>query len=191
LMALFCQYCGVELPLYVQGCTRCGRRQPPASDIWASVNMQPLPATPNRLQGVGGWLMFFCIILIFLNPLGHALIAIRAFRGLAAKGAPVTIVGVISIGVTHIGLAIFSVIAGSLLWLEKRSGVSVAKMYLLVATAAIISLDIALRFRGVHLDLVRSTLERFAYAALWYAYLVNSKRVKLTYGTNLNSYGKV
>jgi hypothetical protein len=87
-----------------------------------------------------------------------------------------------TVGTIYGGLAIFSCIAGVMLWMENPRGVSVAKAYFLVAAVLPILLYSALRFAGMEVDLLRIVLGRLASSAMWYAYLSSSRGVKLTYG---------
>ena len=127
--------------------------------------------------------MFFCVSLILFGPLAHALIVIRAFTNMASLHLRTpTLFRLASVGTIHLGLAIFSVIAGVLLWLEKPRAVDVAKAYLVVAAVSIVGLQVALRIAGMEFDLLRIIFMRLAYTVAWYAYLVSSRRVKQTYG---------
>ncbi|HWZ46357.1 MAG TPA: DUF2569 family protein, partial [Candidatus Saccharimonadales bacterium] len=137
----------------------------------------------DDLRGVGGWLLFLCIGLIFFAPVSQAMIAAKAFRNLATLRLSIqTFLRIGTVGTIYAGLAVFSCIAGVMLWMENPRGVSVAKAYFIVAAVLPILLYSALRLAGMEVDLVRIVLGRLAASSIWYAYLSSSRRVKLTYG---------
>jgi hypothetical protein len=178
----FCQTCGQEQPGNVGVCPRCGYRQNLASVSAPSTVLFP-QRVPDHLRGVGGWLLFLCIGLTFFAPVSQALIAAKALRNLATLRLSIqTFLRIGTVGTIYGGLAIFSCIAGVMLWMENPRGVSVAKAYFLVAAVLPILLYSALRFAGMEVDLLRIVLGRLASSAMWYAYLSSSRRVKLTYG---------
>ena len=180
-MPLFCQNCGQEHTSQVYVCPRCGHQQPASAS--APVNaIVPQPA--DELFGVGGWLLFFCISLTFLAPAWQARIGARALRNLATARVPIqTLLRLGSVGAIYSGLAVFSCIAGVILWTQRPQGVNVAKAYLLVAAVLPISLYLLLYASGMHVDLVRIIFGRLLYSVTWFSYLTASRRVKVTYGT--------
>lgn len=179
-MPLFCQNCGQEHSSYVDVCPSCGQHQPTGP---SSVNVT-IPAHSSDLCGVGGWLLFLCISLTFIAPIGQALVAARALRNLAIARVPIqTLLRLGSVGGIYAGLAIFSCIAGAMLWMEKPEAVKVAKAYLLIAALLPISLFLMLDLAGLQVDLVKIIFRRLVYSVTWYCYLTTSHRVKLTYGT--------
>ena len=162
-------------------CPRCGHRQNPAAAS-PPVNLT-LPQPGDELYGVSGWLLLFCISLTFVGPIPEALIAARAFRNLATARVPIqTLLRLGSVGAIYAGLAVFSCIAGVMLWRKKPKGVSVAKGYLLIGAALPISLFLLLHLAGMRVNLVRVIFTRLVYSVVWYSYLAASRRVKVTYG---------
>jgi len=179
-MSLFCQNCGQEHASYVDVCPACGHRQPPPS---ASRPVKVMPQPADELCGVGGWLLFLCISLTFFSPIWQAFLAAKALRNLATARVPIqTLLRLGSVGAIYAGLAIFSCIAGAMLWMEKPEAVKVAKAYLLVGAVLPISLFLLLHLAGIHVDLLQVIFRRLVYSATWYSYLTASRRVKLTYG---------
>ena len=181
-MSLFCQNCGLEHPLYVDVCPRCGHSQVPASGS-PPVNVV-LRQPEDELYGVGGWLLFFCISLTFLAPIRQAFIAANALRNLPTARVPIeTVLRLGSVGAIYGSLAVFSCVAGVMLWMEMPKGVMVAKAYLLVGAALPISLYLLLYLVGLKVELFRIIFGRLLYSVVWYSYLSVSRRVKVTYGT--------
>lgn len=181
-MSLFCQHCGQQQPAYVEVCPACGQHQQPPADA-PPVNIR-LPQPADELYGVGGWLLIFCISLTVVAPIRQALIAATALRNLAVTRVPIlTLLRLGSVGAIYAGLAIFSCIAGGMLWMERPGSVKVAKAYLVVAAVLPISLYVLLHLAGIHVDLFRIIFGRLLYSVVWYSYLTVSRRVKVTYGT--------
>jgi hypothetical protein len=179
-MSLFCQSCGQEQLFYVDVCPRCGHRQQPLSPSRPVDVILPQPS--EELRGIGGWLLLLCISLVFLGPITQALLAAKALRNLATARVPIlTLVRLGSVGAIYSSLAIFSCIAGVLLWLEKPEGVTVAKTYLVIGAVLPISLFVFLHFAGLHVDLFLIIFRRLLYSVVWYSYLTASRRVKMTY----------
>jgi hypothetical protein len=144
-----------------------------------------LPPAADELCGVTGWLLFFCISLTFFAPVTQAFVAAKALRNLATARVPIqTLLRLGSVGAIYTGLAVFSSIAGVMLWMEKPRGVNVAKAYLLVAALGPISLHLVLHVAGMHVPLFRVIFGRLVYSVVWYSYLTASRRVKVTYGTS-------
>jgi len=181
-MSLFCQNCGQEHLSYVEICPGCGQRQHPPPAFAPEVAPLAQPAF-HELRGVGGWLLLLCISLTFIGPATQAIVAEKALRNLVTLRVPIeAVVRFGSVAAIYTGLAIFSCIAGVMLWMENPKGLSVAKAYLLVAAVLPISLFLLLHLAGMHVDLFRIIFKRLLYAVIWYSYLSASLRVKLTYG---------
>lgn len=163
-------------------CPVCGHGQHPL--LASAPSSAPLAqATYHELRGVGGWLLFLCISLTLIAPVTQALVAEKALRNLATVRIPIqTVLRLGSVGAIYTGLAIFSCIAGVMLWMENPKGVQVTKAYLLVGAVLPISLFLLLRLAGMHVDLLRIIFGRLLYSVVWYSYLRASLRVKLTYG---------
>ena len=139
----------------------------PAAD---TARIRPQPG--DELYGVSGWLHLFCISLTFVGPIPEALIAARAFRSLAIARVPSqTLLRLGSMGAIYAGLAVFSGIAGVMLWRKKPKRVSLAKGYLLIGAALRIALFLLLHLAGMCVNLVRMIFTRLVYSVVWYSYL--------------------
>jgi len=183
-MSLFCQNCGLEHPSYAEVCPRCGQRQPspPAAP---RVDLALSQTASDDLHGIGGWLLFLCISLTFLVPARQLVIAINAFRNLATSRVSIqALLRLGSVGAIYTGLAIFSCVAGVMLWMENPKGVDVAKAYLLVGAVLPICLFLLLHLAGMHVGLFGVIFGRLVYSVTWFFYLTTSRRVRLTYGTS-------
>jgi hypothetical protein len=140
----------------------------------------------ERLKGVGGWLMILILGLTFVAPFWQFRIAVHSFETLLSP-KPLTQGGILRLSVmvaVYTGLALFSCISGILLWSSNRRAPEVAKTYLIVSLLAVGILYSSYRLVGLHLDLPRILFHRGVYTCLWYAYLVRSRRIRLTYATD-------
>ena len=137
----------------------------------------------EELRGVGGWLLFLCVSLAILGPIWQIRIAAQALSNLASIRLPVlSLLRLGFVGAIYSGLAIFSCVAGVMLWREIPKAVSVAKAYLLVAAVLPISFFLVLYLAGMHVNLPRIIFQRSIYSVVWYSYLAASRRVRITYG---------
>jgi hypothetical protein len=148
------------------------------------VFMPALPVIDQRYKGVRGWLLFFCINLTVLTPLG-----IMGEYG--AAGMDIESIRGISIdGLISLAFAGFSIYVGVCLWRVRPGAVKKAKVFLwcIVALNAIVALltfmaGLKLSANGT---MIHETLIKFVAGAItvlvWLAYLDSSKRVKATYG---------
>ncbi|GDX11949.1 hypothetical protein LBMAG57_37210 [Verrucomicrobiota bacterium] len=158
----------------------------------------PTQPTPNPLVGVGGWLAFFCFILVALNPLLTLFSfftihkTIEALRTLNPEAAQVLDSFTSFSGVLSFTLAAFSVVAGILLIRRARNAVLIAKIYTAaVPTVALLALlpvfgssaSPELR-EGMVQGGVQDLIKSLGFFAIWFTYLSRSRRVKNTYATN-------
>lgn len=96
-------------------------------------------------------------------------------------------------GTCSIGLAVFSIYAGISLWKVLPNAINTAKKYLLaISLYSVFSTFIptlvglqAESVKGISGNNVVNSLLTILYASAWYFYLKKSRRVKVTYGSNL------
>lgn len=143
---------------------------------------------------VGGWLALFVFTLVVSNPAGTIINLVSGYQETSAffHRVPGLRNMIIADTALSLGLMAFSVYAGIALWKLKPGAVAVAKKYLL--TALLYSLLVlALPFvfglperaaQAVFNELLKGVPGSILYVAIWYLYLLKSKRVRETYGTN-------
>jgi hypothetical protein len=138
-------------------------------------------AKEEKLKGVGGWLLFFIITLVFITPLSTLYYLSSDYfiiDGLFDTG----------LALISIGFAVWAVVAGISLWRKKPEAVIRTKEFLITYLAfAVVSLIIGIIFTSDLLaddifiedsvNLVRSLV----YFGIWFSYLNMSKRVKNTF----------
>ena len=144
-----------------------------------------------RYNGVGGWLMFFIITLVFLGPLGtcSSLGRYDSEWGSLYQAYPfIRTIKWINM-VLGIGLVCFGVYAGISLWRIRPNAVEIAKTYLVLA-ALIGTTLISLPFLAglpeeANVAMLKATpiaiLPVLVYSTVWFLYLTKSKRVATTF----------
>lgn len=130
--------------------------------------------------GVRGWLLLFCVVLAFLNPVSIVYQIVVALRsGLDVVGT-VYVLG-------YSAIALFSLTAGLFLWQIRPKAVTTAKIFLLTQAGFAVALwiKVLLGTANTHGSAAVSALgilsRPLLFAVIWYAYLTKSKRVQATY----------
>lgn len=145
----------------------------------------------SELKGVNGWLLLLCINLTLLDPFANLLnLAIGThFARPHFDQQPVLQKLMIINGVCSIGLAVFSVYAGTSLWRVLPNAVTTAKKYLGAAflyslvslfLPYLIGLSAEMQKEIGAMNLLNGFITAL-YLYVWYQYLRRSKRVRATY----------
>jgi magnesium-transporting ATPase (P-type) len=150
------------------------------------------------LIGVKGWLLFFCISLIFLNPLINLISSIpylikdNYFLNFYPLLKLVTFIDI----VLSFTLLAFGIYVGIRIWIvspdairSANSFLNVLLVYAIVSPLIIFSLYFiySINFSNEIVELFgnifRETVHSVLYVIIWKLYLKNSERVKNTYST--------
>lgn len=158
-------------------CPSCGSVQTESSYSAQPATVGTYPpndaATAPELQGVFGWLRFFCFLITVVAPLS-------LFLPGARSSLAIDIIGDVII--------IFGILVGANLWSVGRNALEMLKLYLF----ARFLLQSVLLFHG--LFLIRSagspgaalgTSVGLIITVTWFLYFRTSERVRATYGTNI------
>ena len=142
---------------------------------------QPGPSTAvtvSHYVGVRGWLLFLCVSLTILSPLGSLIL---------------TPVGLLPGNKTTIAILLilvnaFSIYAGVELWKRRPGAVAIAKAFLIVNVIFQLWLGyrISLLPDFQPIGYVRILFSTGIFFAVWYSYLTWSKRVEATYSGSRN-----
>jgi hypothetical protein len=127
---------------------------------------------------VGGWLLLLCLLLMLWQPLSVGLTSSAALGSVAIGGLPVTLVLILRLLVTALG------IAAGLALLNRRSGaVALAKVALVVsaATDAFVYLTPYFPSNRAPGETPIFVAVSLVYYAIWLAYLSRSRRVRRTF----------
>ncbi|WP_441001135.1 GYF domain-containing protein [Fodinibius sp. SL11] len=149
--------------------------------------------SPKSLQGVGGWLTFFCVGLTILGPLLSIGNMISGWEGAkqAFDAFPKfeTAIWVENIGISII--TIYGFITGAMIWSGNKKGKTLAERYLLIRLflfigtellALMILSDLPQEAYSIMTDEVIVAVFREVFLfGIWFSYFKVSKRVKATY----------
>jgi hypothetical protein len=188
---MFCARCGEQIPDACEICPQCGREAnlspqsgpsavvqaafPAPEQIGAlsSPNFAPAAVLPLKQKEVGGWLMFFCILLILVVP-----IAVMAMAWSGNLGIEV---------VFNIAWAAYGVLVGAMLWNVRPRAFLLLWIYFGM-TALIVALavfNLATREDGATTQDSILVFRSIIYSVVWFLYFKRSDRVKATFGRNL------
>ncbi|HEY3767464.1 MAG TPA: DUF2569 family protein [Candidatus Angelobacter sp.] len=138
-----------------------------------SPNLTPAIELPRKPKEVGGWLMFFCILLILVVP-----IAVMAMAWSGDFGIEI---------VFNIAWAAYGVLVGAMLWNVHPRAFLLLWIYfgmtaLMVALAVF---NLATNEEGATAHDSILVFRSVIYSVAWFLYFKRSERVKATFGRNL------
>ena len=187
---MFCARCGGQIPDISEMCPLCGREAtlnlPPPPPLPAAA-AAPAPAqirwpddsqqfrAPVRrpdLEGIGGWLLFFCVSMTVLTPL-------FILARVGGSGFEVTTIIDLSFSAfgLFVGIMVWTVSAHAFLLLWIYFGLSAALQVLAIVASFLAPEQnpeqMFQLFRGLILTFV------------WFLYFKKSDRVQATFGRNL------
>jgi hypothetical protein len=133
---------------------------------------------PRAYEGVGGWLLVLCRVLIVFHPLSLAITAANALGALAVRGAAVAMILVLRLLVVALGVA-----AGRALQGVRPGAVTLANAALVASALTDLFVYTTPYFPNNRPpgDTALYVVASLAYHALWLAYLMRSKRVRMTF----------
>lgn len=148
-------------------------------------------------RGVGGWLLFLIVTMLFVGPLAYVNSLLRSYHSAIENFArvPHPYAHSLFIVVEQLaGLALYGygVFAGVQLWKKRPSAVMHAKRFLLLYAAYHLA-DFAMGMNFASIMDPAGTLRRYlsrqlpsqgrllVYPIVWYLYLLRSKRVRNTF----------
>ena len=150
----------------------------------------------SKYNGVGGWLLLFCVGLTILGPLitfGNLSNGLTEARKIADRFPSFKTVILID-SILSLALMAFSIYAGVALWTVKSNAVKIAKNYLfailcysILALPLIHSANLPTEANDVMMRQdIMGAFRAIIYVLVWNTYLNRSKRVKATYMTELD-----
>lgn len=149
------------------------------SDCKAELIVKEVQHKEERLEGIGGWLLFFIFTLIIFRPL-YTLYYLLVNPDFYYTGG---ILDYATVLITLIFI-IWAIVVGILLYKKHHSAVKWAKEFLLIDLATNL-LFLGLSFWALteaELDLILyDTFRGIVYFTIWFSYLSKSERVKNTY----------
>jgi hypothetical protein len=129
-------------------------------------------------EGVSGWLLLLCRLLIVFHPLSLAVTASGALNAVAVRGTAVVLILVLRLVVVGFGMA-----AGRALQTLQPGAVTLARLALVTSAATDLFVYATPYFPNNRLpgDTVYYVAASLAYHGAWLLYLSRSKRVRVTY----------
>ena len=129
-------------------------------------------------EGVGGWLLVLCRLLIVFHPLSLAITASNALGALSVRGAPVAMILVLRLLVVSLGVA-----AGRALQGARPGAVTLAQVALVASALTDLFVYTTPYFPNNRPpgDTALHVGASLTYHALWLGYLIRSKRVRKTF----------
>ncbi len=145
----------------------------------------------DRYQGVGGWLLFLCVIMVIISPL-WSLQGIVSVLGdiweVKDQYPGLMLVTAVDL-ILSAGVIAFQIYAGLKLWRVRPGAAQTAKKYFIVFLvysfiAAFLPFLAGFSKEGndiIAAELPKSIFGSLVWFCVWYGYLSVSKRVKTTY----------
>ena len=151
-------------------------------------------ATVPPPDGVGGWLLFFCVQLVIFAPGFFLMNALNTVAAITKLGATTPIGVLLSVDVAvRLQVVGAGAYIGSMLWRGQRAGVRLVRPYLIILPAVYLLLaclpfafafanDIQVALARPHLIGAMSSIPG---CVVWWFYFGESRRVRATYGLDL------
>ena len=129
-------------------------------------------------EGVGGWLLLLCRLLVLFHPLSLAVTAAGALGALSSRGTAVALILILRLVVVGFGMA-----AGRALQAVQAGAVTLAKAALLASAATDVFVYTTPYFPNNRMpgDTMYYVIATLAYHGAWLIYLFRSARVRNTY----------
>jgi|SRR5450432_2488927 hypothetical protein len=174
---MFCANCGQPVSSVQRFCQSCGSLQPAgfggtpqtAAGTYPSIET----ARPHELEGVFGWLRFFCFLITVVAPVGLFIPDRRLPLAIAA---------------IHGVLIIFGILVGANLWSVGRNALEMLKVYFFARFLFDAVLVFQRTFSITDARSLGTAVGGFIglmITVVWFLYFRNSLRVKATYGRNI------
>lgn len=191
---MYCANCGAAITPGTHFCVSCGKQVPgaPAQSMPQSVGggaaagpayslgptgtaMPTAPLLPElqKLQGIGGWLLFFCIVVTVVHPLVNLAEAV-------ATPQP----GVIFLDLL---LSAAAVTTGVSVWSKRSWAFTMVKTYfiIMIVVSVLIFIGAATETNvEARVDSFVTGIRVLIWVAIWWSYFRKSKRVLATFGRN-------
>jgi hypothetical protein len=184
---MFCGRCGEQIAEGSEVCPLCGRpanielqavaAAQAAAPVASSepVSVPSFSTAHNNLQGIGGWLLFFCISLVLLSPLANLARIVSLPSGNSSGAA------------LDLSLAVFGIVVGITIWNVRPIAFTLLWVYFgVVVFMALLGLLGSIVSKGeAQASAVTVSIRSLFYVCIWFFYFRRSERVRATFGRNL------
>jgi hypothetical protein len=188
---VFCAKCGQQIPESSDICPLCGREATfkmgslptvpafgsvpaPGEIIWPDKSQKiSLPAGRPGMKRIGGWLLFFCIMLTVLAPIT---VLIQAWTGdIGAEG------------LFEVAWAAFGALVGVMTWNVNPRAFLLLWIYFGITLGFLVLgfVGMALSDDSASFNQIMLTFRTLIYTVAWFIYFKRSDRVRATFGRNL------
>lgn len=147
----------------------------------------------SKLNGVGGWLTFFCVALTILGPLTSFSSLVTGWE--QSKPAfdtfPSLETAIILESLVISIIVIYGFITGAMIWSGNKNGKTLAERYLKIRLLGFITVELVVliilsdlpqeAFNMVIDEILVVAIREVGFFAIWFTYFKKSKRVSLTY----------
>lgn len=155
----------------------------------------------EQIKGVEGWLLFFCMMLI-LSPIAYIPYSIDTYQEIQDEVNWFSLLDTILIIdlILSVLISCLSIYAGLMLWRIRPDAINTATLYLniVLVYSIIIFLTFTIIFfiseipfntalQFIYGQMIRETISSIVYVLTWKLYLINSERVKNTFGLCVSS----
>jgi len=132
----------------------------------------------RELDGIGGWLLVLCLLLLVWGPVRSALVAANALEALSVRGPSLAAALVALVLVTSFGVA-----AGIAMLTKRGPAVAMAKAALILSAALDLVIYTTSYFPSNRMpgDAPFYVAASLSYHGAWLAYLFRSRRVRNTF----------
>ena len=129
-------------------------------------------------QGIGGWLLVLCLLLLVWGPVRSALVASNALSAFTVRGPSLAVALVALVLVTSCGVA-----AGIALLSKRGPAVALSKTALMLSATLDVVIYTTSYFPSNRMpgDAPLYVAGSLGYHAVWLAYLFRSRRVRNTF----------
>jgi zinc-ribbon domain len=177
---MFCTNCGQPVSRGQRFCNACGSLQASVNAGFrgaqqATAGAYPVTEAANlpELEGVFGWLRFFCFLITVVAPVGLFI---------PNRRLPLAITAI------HGVLIIFGILVGANLWSVGRNALEMLKVYFFARFLFDAVLVFQRTFSITDARSLGTAMGGFIglmITVVWFLYFRNSLRVKATYGRNI------
>ena len=168
-----CPECGLLSPASASNCD-CGYNFDKGKVRKSSPLDKDSENAHGQLEGVGGWLLLFCIGTTMITPV------VAIFTAASSRD--------LSVWLVELGLASLAIFTGISLWAGRKNALRLVKIYFIVllCLAALALLGSSSTTTDPsHLEGTPAAVRTLSTVVIWGLYFKKSKRVRNTFGHNL------